>query len=1072
MKVGQYVRCPIVVEENDEVYPRSFVLGKIIDVNELSEEVKVRLFDIKNSARFYAHAFDKTNFPKEKVYHCAAAKNAPVKSSKGKGHIVAVCDLMDKDLSYEYYIMLFDGNIQKFSEEDLEIEYSALDYSPLEQMKQYEFQNPTWYANRLHVSANMHMVSNTIYGFQVLAGCRTYLMSHQISTIVRAFETKPIRYLLADEVGLGKTIEACSIIKILATENQNLRVLYLVPSSLANQWDNELKYKFSIQAAQNLAMMSYANHFILPLEVLDTFSDVLALEWDLLLVDETHRLLSSDDKYNLVLTLSKKIQNVLFLSATPIQDRQEEYLRLLSLLQPNQYCSMNLKEFSYIVSKQKTIQRRVNAMLRHMNNYEEYKEDTVEKLEELAEVLKDKHLVKIIGKINLDAEDSGMEAVSVALSYITENYRIERKMMRSRRDYISENMAKRVLEDCSYEMLTEEENYNERNTYFSLLQFLAFKIENSDIGVDTMKRLLGAMFSSPWALENVLKKENINDDNLLINLGLWKAQAEEEISDIDRILDEQPDEIKGRLLQIIDYIEQEIDIQHCNHGKTVIFAEYLETLEKLEMLLKKRGIKSVSFREGMSRKELDDSVYDFQNSSDCRVILCDATGGEGRNFQIADWIILADLPWNANDIEQRIGRLDRLGRESGHMEIHIASFYSQDTIEEQLFTIWNRGMNLFRQSLSGLEIIAGELNNAISESLLTDVYNGLENALDDIIEMAEDARDAVEEEQLYDSANIIYRPLSQAVEQMLKTYQGGEDNLFQNAMLGWSYQAGLKRVPTGNPDIIQFGQENFSLRAAFQSLLVPPNWDSYQNTSIVRRERKILGTFDRGTAIKREDLLFFAPGDSVFESIIGNAMDNGRGRCCAFEATASFEFTGFLFIYNVEPDESYLLERNIPLQLLSQFRMYLPMEQIYIYIPLNEGSKGASENELNLFIKDKKNIMNAEHLGSRKIMKNGYSKLEKFILSNPEDIWADLVERAECAAHKKAMKRVGELSDIDTARKELIRIVNGYESECIYLDKDLSIVARIREQYKAVLYALKHCRILLDSASLMRIHKR
>ena len=88
----------------------------------------------------------------------------------------------------------------------------------------------------------MHMVNNTVYGFKELAGCRTYLMAHQISTIVRAFESRPIRYMLADEVGLGKTIEAASIIKILSSEKQNLRVLYIVPAALSQQWSNELKY--------------------------------------------------------------------------------------------------------------------------------------------------------------------------------------------------------------------------------------------------------------------------------------------------------------------------------------------------------------------------------------------------------------------------------------------------------------------------------------------------------------------------------------------------------------------------------------------------------------------------------------------------------------------------------------------------------------------------------------------------------------------------------------------------------------------------------------------------------------
>ena len=113
----------------------------------------------------------------------------------------------------------------------------------------------------------------------------------------------------------------------------------------------------------------------------------------------------------------------------------------------------------------------------------------------------------------------------------------------------------------------------------------------------------------------------------------------------------------------------------------------------------------------MLREELEDSVYEFQNNEKCRVILCDATGGEGRNFQNADWVLHLDLPWTANAIEQRIGRLDRLGRDRNHLQVHPVVFYAIKTIEAQLFEIWDKGLDLFRKSLSGLEIITAELND-------------------------------------------------------------------------------------------------------------------------------------------------------------------------------------------------------------------------------------------------------------------------------------------------------------------------------------------------------------------------
>lgn len=92
-------------------------------------------------------------------------------------------------------------------------------------------------------------MNNATYGFRVLAGCRAFLLPHQISTVARCFETMPVRYMLADEVGLGKTVEACSILKILANEKKDLGVLIIVPGALASQWKNELHYKYSLDAS-------------------------------------------------------------------------------------------------------------------------------------------------------------------------------------------------------------------------------------------------------------------------------------------------------------------------------------------------------------------------------------------------------------------------------------------------------------------------------------------------------------------------------------------------------------------------------------------------------------------------------------------------------------------------------------------------------------------------------------------------------------------------------------------------------------------------------------------------------
>jgi len=1058
------------VEENDNWFPRSFVLGKIININELSGEVNVRLFDLKDSKRFYRHAFEKGQFPMEKVDRCGAAKEAPVNTPAGLGKILSRRLEKKPDAFYQYYVMLDTGKIQAFMEDELEIEYSAVDYQPIQQLLRYEFQNPTWYANRLQVSNNMHMVNNTVYGFKELVGCRTFLMAHQISTIVRAFEARPIRYMLADEVGLGKTIEACSIIKILSSEQKNLRVLYIVPGALAQQWENELRYKFQITAVQNPGMSAYRNHVIVALEDLDEYCDIFGYQWDLLLVDETHRLLNENAKYNLILRLSKTTGNALFLSATPIQDRKEEYLRLLTLLHPEQYCKMELATFSSILSKQKKIQRRVNSIISHMSQYEDYKEDSLDKLRELAEELEDRNLSHIVERIEVTVGDLGRTAMEQALSYISENFRIERNVVRNRREYISEILGERILKVHPYQMKNLDDNYGERNVYDSLLEYIASAMKEERICTEDIFRLLQGMFSSPWALSNVIETLQIKDNELQSLVDLWVVQADEEAAQMDFLLDEEPEKIKGRLLYAIDFIEKEVRITDDNNGKVVVFSEFPETLWKFGEMLKRRDIYCVCFTANMLREELEDSVYEFQNNEKCRVILCDATGGEGRNFQNADWVLHLDLPWTANAIEQRIGRLDRLGRDRNHLQVHPVVFYAIKTIEAQLFEIWDKGLDLFRKSLSGLEIITAELNERIGEAFLNDIYNGLENAVDDIVEMAEDTRDVVEEEQLYDSGSMIYRPLSVAVKQMLQVYSGGENELFQDSMLGWAHQAGLGSA-VSKSGIVQFAESMFQPRAAIQCLFVPPDWSRYEQSGIVRREGRILGTFDRATAIKREDLLFYAPGDPVFDSIIGNAMDNGRGRCCALAAPAPFDFKGFVCVYNVEPKINYLLERGISAQLLSQFRMYLPMKQIVVSVPFS-GYESVSEEQLTNYLFEVKNLYNAEHLGARSAKRGNLSPLERFMENYPEDEWSNIVKRISKVSREKARKKVFEIAEFDSAKREINRIVAGYESEYLYLGKDMEKIKEIRRTYEAVYYVLSNPVMTLDSVGLMYLTRR
>lgn len=1070
MLVGCYYRCPIIVEEGDRNYPRFYVLAQLVEYNEIADAVKVKMHDLLGSRPYYEDLFRNDVFFAQSVTRCEASPGGVVEGRWGQGTIVSrAAEPHSEDKPYWYWIKLPNGRHIKECETNLKFDYSQMNFAPDKQLRAYEFQHPTWFINHLKVSKNLHLVNNATYGFHVLAGCRAFLLPHQLSTVARCFETTPVRYMLADEVGLGKTVEACSVLSILASEKSDLRVLIIVPGALVSQWKNELYYKYGLNAA---VASPRARICLLPMEDIGKSLLLLAVPWDLVIVDETHRLLANDAWYSRVQSLSRQVTHILLLSATPIQDRNEEYRRLLALLNPEQYETMSAERFAWMVKRQKRIQKSANLLLGYLERYSEYTEIILDDLNTIVETLEDAALERMVKEIDISAEDQGLSKVKQALAYICENYRIERRVIRNRRQLISEKMAQRTLRAIPYSPLSLNENYNEIGAVQNTLAYLVDNGEDDKSYVtETAIPLLSALFSSPWAFENALRELKIDDGILKDSAAAWRRQAENEHSLVNVALDEDPDLIKGRLMTAMNYIDQETGIQDDENCKLVVFTAHNATLVQFLQLFNARyadsGIHAVAFGKHMDRDELEDSVYAFQNNPKCRAIICDETGGEGRNFQNAAQIIHLDLPWNANALEQRIGRLDRLGRDPD-MDVVSVVLYADTSVEEQLFHIWKDGMKLFEQSLSGLEIITGELNDLIVEAILDDYYTGLTNAFEDILNQAEEMRESVEDEQDFDLGATLYRPLSQGIDNVLRIYASEDDNLFAKAMMGWGKQAGLSPEKPTSSGLIEFRESTFSVNAAKQSLFIPPAWDKYTNSAIMRREGRLLGSFDRRTAATREDILFFAPGDPVYDSIISNAMGCNRGRCTGIETVDTYNYDGFVFIYNVVPELDELLESEMTLQILAQYRMYLPLRQIMVALPLTARSKGVSEKEvINTLHALRPN--NANHLGRRGGGKMSMSPLERFIAHASPDTWEPLVDEASAMAYKRACVRLEKHSDFEAAEKEMQRVLNGYRAECIYFERDMSGVDERIHLFDVTLRALKNAKPELDAVCFLRV---
>lgn len=238
----------------------------------------------------------------------------------------------------------------------------------------------------------------------------------------------------------------------------------------------------------------------------------------------------------------------------------------------------------------------------------------------------------------------------------------------------------------------------------------------------------------------------------------------------------------------------------------------------------------------------------------------------------------------------------------------------------------------------------------------------------------------------------------------------------------------------------------------------------------MRRKGKILGSFDRKTASMREDILFFAPGDALYDAIISNAIGCSRGRCSAIAAAGGYNYDGIVYIYNIEPQVDELLEMGAGLQTLSQYRMYLPLEQIMIPMPLTASSRNVPEKEvLNALLSI--TWRNAEHLGRRSSGRMTASPLERFIENTPPNQWEPLIDKCSATAYQKAVAVMREISDLSSAKKEMQRVLNGYRAECIYFERDNSIIAENTKTFQATLKALTSAKPILDAVCFFRVRK-
>ncbi|PAE24263.1 MULTISPECIES: SNF2-related protein [Bacillaceae] len=464
-------------------------------------------------------------------------------------------------------------------------------------------------------------------------------LPHQLEVAKQVVESMNGKAILADEVGLGKTIEAGLILKEYMIRGLVKKVLILVPASLVSQWAMELNSKFFIPAVAQRKSYVWEQCDVV-VSSIDTAKrnphrDIIySLDYDLIIIDEAHKLKNNKTRnYEFVQNLKKKF--CLLLTATPIQNRISEIFNLVSLLKPG-----------------------------HLGNesafYENYKKDS-------RSLNDDAHLKELVNKV----------------------------MIRNRRADTGIEWTKRHVETIPIEFSQPEHELYEAVTE---LRSEENWVSSSQFSVMTLQReACSSREAVYFTLQNMLKRQEQPSI-------AFQEQIQYLIKKVEAV---QQNSKAQKALELIQKI----------NDKVIIFTEYRATQMYLQWFLKQYGITSVPFRGGFKRGKKDWMRELFQKNA--QVLIATEAGGEGINLQFCNHIINFDLPWNPMRLEQRIGRIHRLGQEK---DVMIYNFATKGTVEEHIMKLLYEKIHLFEKVIGDLDDILTKLEFGSIDDHLVDIF--------------------------------------------------------------------------------------------------------------------------------------------------------------------------------------------------------------------------------------------------------------------------------------------------------------------------------------------------------------
>ena len=630
-----------------------------------------------------------------------------------------------QEVDGEYEVDFPDNHTDYFKEADIFTRCNRPIESPLDILIHKGHETPFFNDIRRELLDSLIGQRAAAHGMTGLISSKIHLYAHQVEVVRRVLEDPIQRYLLADEVGLGKTVEAGAILRQYLLDNPAGKVLVLVPPFLMGQWETELEEKFQVGFFNDRVVICETDAVC---HIQDT------VEYEMVILDEAHHIAakafsdvpSDFSVFDAFRKIAHRTSRLLLLSATPVLNNEQDFLAMLHLLDPQFYRLEDIDAFKARISKRQDIGKALMAFREDVRPFQLRRVALRIKEIFLNDVLIQNMVLELEDCFSDSEDDTYKDIVRNIRVHISETHRLHRRMLRNRRDSIDNSflhgrysdggMHRALMPEYNLDMQTEEIHnlleewrmvvlgYDIEDQEDILIQIFLMLFRYSDTWLRLLQQIVQMRLTGkhiPGFCEEV-------GDNLEELCKMPLFSGEREVLDAMRKKLIVPPE-EGDRIELPKRVVENI-LKTSNEDKPpkiVVFTGFTscahQILHRLRHHLGPAAIASHTVTN--SQEEIEQGLLLFRTKSDCQVLVCDRSGEEGRNLQHADLIVHFDLPWSPNQLEQRIGRLDRIGRKKPLRSRVFLGAELEDPVSmhEAWFEVLNSGFKIFHKSIAGLQ---------------------------------------------------------------------------------------------------------------------------------------------------------------------------------------------------------------------------------------------------------------------------------------------------------------------------------------------------------------------------------